>query len=74
MKSTKAIFGVVSVVIGAFAIYWAYTHGPNSDLGSRISNAFAGEETLSETSYYMMMAAGVFLIISGGFRVFRATR
>ena len=74
MKSIRAIIGVVAIVLGVFFIYWAYTHGPNTNLGDKISNAFAGEEALSETSYYLMMAAGVLMIISGGFRVFRATR
>ena len=56
--------GIISLLVGAFFIYWAETHSPKK-LGQAIGNAFSGSYTMDETSYYICLAIGVLVAIFG---------
>jgi len=62
MKNTKS--GIISILLGAFFIYWAETHSPKK-IGQAIGNAFSGSYTMNETSYYICLGVGVVLAIFG---------
>lgn len=62
--------GLIFVAIGAFFIYWAQTHSPKN-LGKVIGNAFSGSYTMSETSYYICLIAGILICVFGVLKLVR---
>ncbi|MGL1885232.1 MAG: hypothetical protein OCD76_01860 [Reichenbachiella sp.] len=63
--NAKVKSAAISILIGAFFIYWAMTHSPKSGLGNRIGNEMAGSYTMSEGSYYITLAIGAAAAVYG---------
>ena len=60
--------GVIGVLVGAFMIYWAITHSPKAGIGQIAGNALSGSYTMSETWYYVSLAAGIAVAAFGLFK------
>lgn len=62
--------GAILIALGAFFIYWAETHSPKQ-LGKILGNAMSGSYTMSETSYYLSLGAGLVLCIYGILKIMK---
>jgi len=60
--------GIITASIGAFVIYWAYSHSPKAGLGKIIGNELSGSYTMSETWYYASLALGIAIGVYGIYR------
>ncbi|MFY0689833.1 MAG: hypothetical protein JXQ90_21870 [Cyclobacteriaceae bacterium] len=64
MNKSKQI-GLLLTLVGAFCIYWAYSHSPKAGIGKIVGNELSGSYTMSETSYYISLAIGAVIAIYG---------
>lgn len=62
-KSTQTT--VIIALVGAFIVYWAQTHSPKGSLGQIVGNELSGSYTMSESSYYISLIAGIALVVYG---------
>ncbi|MEQ9404583.1 MAG: hypothetical protein RIM99_13410 [Cyclobacteriaceae bacterium] len=68
MKKNKQT-GTILALIGAFVIYWAQTHSPKAKPGQIVGNELSGSYTMSETSYYISLIAGIVLAVYGIYKI-----
>lgn len=74
MKSGKILAGLIALAIGVFLIFYAVNHGPNADISKKVGNFLQGEDNLSQTAYYLMMAGGVVFGLFGLSQIFRGKK
>ena len=67
MKKGK-LQGIITALVGAFVIYWAYAHSPKAGLGKIVGNELSGSYTMSEIWYYISLALGIVIAVFGVYK------